>query len=78
MTEEFVQKMASYLAFLFRERDRWREVSESDAKVRYFGAKIEAVMDICSMFNCRSKVLQRLEKYYKPMEGFESPCVILN
>lgn len=64
MPENYISKLARYVAFLYREADTWAyEVNRADM-VNMFLTKIEAVRDICVMFNCRVEVWAEARKMY--------------
>lgn len=64
MPEDFISKMAKYVAFLSREADRWELEAERKDMRDQFMAKIETAMDICAMFGCRESVQAEAEKIY--------------
>lgn len=69
MPKDFVEKMAKYVAFLYREEDLWDLKTGRKETVNLFGLKIEAASDICSMFNCRAEVWREAKKIYDFEEG---------
>lgn len=64
MPENFVSKMAKYVAFLCREADLWELQGNYKNIENLFTAKIETAMDICAMFGCRDEVQAEAEKIY--------------
>lgn len=64
LPEEFISKMAKYVAFLYREVDVWSHETTNRNTVSLFNDKIEAARDICTMFNCRADVWREAKKIY--------------
>lgn len=64
MPKDFIEKMAKYVAFLNRERDKWYEETTWEEMVNLFDLKIEACRDICSMFGVRAEVWREAKKIY--------------
>lgn len=64
MPENFISKMAKYVAFLCREADLWELRGNHKNIENLFTAKIETAMDICAMFGCRDEVQAEAEKIY--------------
>lgn len=64
MPNEFISKMAKYVAFLYREADIWEHETGWTETVNLFMTKIETVRDICAMFGCRAEVWAEAVKVY--------------
>lgn len=64
MPNDFISKMAKYIAFLYRERDVWEDATDRRDMVDLLAAKIETVRDICAMFGCRAEVWREAKKIY--------------
>ena len=66
MNDEFIQKMARYVAFLSREKDIWANAAERQDMADIFATKLETVLDICAMFDCKDSVLEQAVEFYLP------------
>ena len=66
MNDEFIQKMARYVAFLSREKDMWANAAERQDRAVFFAIKLKTVSDICAMFDCRDTVWKQAEEFYTP------------
>lgn len=64
MPNDFISKMAKYIAFLHRERDVWEDATDRRDMVDLFATKIETCRDICAMFGCRAEVWKEAKKFY--------------
>lgn len=64
MPKDFVEKMAKYVAFLYREADQWKHETGWTETVKLFDDKIETVRDICAMFGVRAEVWKAAKKIY--------------
>lgn len=64
MSEDFISKMAKYVAFLCREADLWELHGNHKNIENLFTVKIETAMDICAMFGCKDEVWAEAEKIY--------------
>ena len=65
MPEDFISKMAKYVAFLYREADVWKRETGRIDMVNLFMMKVEAVRDICTIFGCREEVWSEALKIYQ-------------
>lgn len=72
MPNDFISKMAKYVAFLNREADIWEHETDCKDATSVFYDKIETCRDICTMFGVRSEVWREAKKIYdweaKPYE----------
>ena len=68
MPEDFISKMAKYVAFLYREADVWKRETGRIDMVNLFMTKVETVRDICSMLGCREEVWSESLKFYQFVE----------
>lgn len=64
MPKDFIEKMAKYLSFLFREREMWIHETGWTETVTLFNDKIETVRDICAMFGVREEVWEKAKEIY--------------
>ena len=64
MPNEFISKMAKYVAFLCREADIWESEAERQDMTDLFMTKVETAKDICAMFGCKDEVWAEAEKIY--------------
>lgn len=64
MPKDFIEKMAKYIAFLYRERDVWEHETGWTETVDLFELKIEACRDICTMFGVRTEVWKQAKTIY--------------
>lgn len=64
MPNDFVEKMAKYVAFLHREQDMWMLETDWTEAAKVFGLKIEACCDICTMFGVREEVWNKAKEIY--------------
>ncbi len=64
MPKDFIEKMAKYLSFLFREREMWKHETSWTETVNLFNDKIETVRDICAMFGVRDEVWKKAKEIY--------------
>ena len=65
MSENFINKMAHFVAFCHSRADAYyySEPREQDM-VDYFMTRCDAARDICTMFECTSKVWAEAKKIY--------------
>lgn len=63
MSDEFVSKMTKYLAFLYRELEKWAEYDSQDM-VNRLAIQIKNTRDICRMFGCEAQVWREAFKIY--------------
>lgn len=64
MPNDFISKMAHCVAFLYHERDLWREETKWEETANLFELKIETCRDICAMFGVRTEVWREAKKIY--------------
>lgn len=64
MPKDFIERMARYVAFLYREEKVWEESTDRQDMVDLFASKIETVRDICAMFGCRAEVWKAAQEIY--------------
>lgn len=64
MPNDFISRMARYVAFLYRERDVWDDATDRRDMVDLFTIKLETVRDICAMFSCRAEVWREVKTIY--------------
>lgn len=68
MTDEFISKLARYVAFLRRESEIWRQGAMNVDRLNYLDGKMDTAMDICTMLGCRDKVWSEAAKIYDVVE----------
>lgn len=64
MPNEFISKMARYVAFLQREADVWYYEGDRRDMSSYFLEKVDTARDICAMFGCVKDVWDEAKKIY--------------
>lgn len=64
MTNEQIEKLASYIVFLRGRYDAYYADGDTDT-VEYVGAKLEAAREIAIVFECREEAFRKVEE----MEG---------
>ena len=64
MPNDFIPKMARYVAFLQREADVWYYERNDREMSSYFLEKVDTVKDICTMFGVTSEVWREAKKIY--------------
>lgn len=69
MPNDFISKMAKYVAFLYRQADVWEDETDRRDMVDLFATKLETCRDICAMFDCRTEVWREARKIYNFEEG---------
>lgn len=65
---DFISKMAKYIAFLYRELTVWKAETNRQDMITLLVDKIEACRDICTMFECRTEVWVEAKKIYGGVE----------
>lgn len=64
MPNDFIPKLARYVAYLQREADVWSYEEGRKDMSSYFLEKVDTVRDICAMFGCISEVWAEAKKIY--------------
>ena len=65
MPEDFISKIAKYVAFLYRGSDVLKHQTRRIDTADLFMTKVEAVRDICTIFGCREEVWSEALKIYQ-------------